>query len=37
MKKIYALMALLLAVTGVRAQQSEEVTRQQDSLQRVVN
>lgn len=37
MKKIYALMALLLAVTGVRAQQSEEVTQQQDSLQQVVN
>lgn len=37
MKKIYAMMALLLAVTGVRAQQSEEATRQQDSLQRVVN
>ena len=37
MKKIYALMALLLAVTGVRAQQSEEATQQQDSLQQVVN
>ena len=37
MKKFYILMILALAVSGVRAQQSEEVTRQQDSLQRVVN
>lgn len=37
MKKIYVMMAVLLAATGVRAQQSGEMTHQQDSLQQVVN